>query len=51
MSYTDEDEIESSRAPLLEHLIELRKRLVVCVAALAIGCILCFAYFSQKISF
>ena len=29
MSYTaDDDEIEASRAPLLQHLIELRKRLV-----------------------
>jgi sec-independent protein translocase protein TatC len=39
MSYTgDDDEIEASRAPLLEHLIELRKRLVICVAALVVGC-------------
>ena len=33
----DETEIEASRAPLMEHLIELRRRLIVCAAALAIG--------------
>ena len=25
---TDEDEIEASKAPLLDHLIELRKRII-----------------------
>jgi sec-independent protein translocase protein TatC len=49
MSFTnDESEIEASRAPLLEHLIELRKRLVICVVALVAGCVLAFA-FSQQI--
>lgn len=38
----DEDEIESSRAPLMDHLIELRGRLVVCVVAFVIGFIGCF---------
>ena len=37
MTVQDEDEIEASRAPLLEHLVELRKRLVICVVALVIG--------------
>jgi len=46
MSYEpDDSEIEGSRAPLLEHLIELRKRLVISVVALGIGVALCF-YFS-----
>jgi sec-independent protein translocase protein TatC len=40
----DDSEIEASRAPLLDHLIELRKRLVICVAAVALGFILCFAF-------
>ncbi len=41
----DEDaDIESSRAPLLEHLTELRSRLLVCVAAFILGFILCFAF-------
>lgn len=44
MSYEpDESEIEASRAPLLDHLIELRKRLVICVVALFIAFIACFA--------
>ncbi|HUO11722.1 MAG TPA: twin-arginine translocase subunit TatC, partial [Caulobacteraceae bacterium] len=33
----DEAEIEGSRAPLLDHLIELRSRLIVCAAALVVG--------------
>jgi sec-independent protein translocase protein TatC len=40
----DEDEIESSRAPLMDHLIELRGRLVVCVAAFVVGFIVCFVF-------
>lgn len=38
----DEDEIEASRAPLMDHLIELRSRLVVCVVAFVLGFIGCF---------
>ena len=34
-----DDEIEASRAPLLDHLIELRQRLIVCIGALAVGCL------------
>ncbi|HEY1562714.1 MAG TPA: twin-arginine translocase subunit TatC [Caulobacteraceae bacterium] len=48
MSWEDEGEIEASRAPLLDHLVELRKRLIVCAAALAIGFGVCFA-FSREI--
>jgi len=40
----DDSEIEASRAPLLDHLIELRSRLIVCVSALAVGFIICFAF-------
>lgn len=41
----DEDaELEASRAPLLSHLAELRSRLIICVAALAAGFVLCFAF-------
>jgi sec-independent protein translocase protein TatC len=46
--HPDDAEIEASRAPLLDHLIELRKRLIVCVAAIILGMILCFA-FSREI--
>jgi sec-independent protein translocase protein TatC len=48
VSIPDEDtEIEASRAPLLDHLIELRQRLIICVAALIVGFIVCFAFASQ----
>jgi sec-independent protein translocase protein TatC len=40
----DEADIEASRAPLMDHLIELRGRLLVCVIAFAIGFILCFYF-------
>ena len=40
----DETEIEASRAPLLDHLVELRRRLIVCVAALIVAFGVCFAY-------
>jgi sec-independent protein translocase protein TatC len=46
----DDSEIEASRAPLMEHLVELRRRLIVCAAALAVGFFFCF-YFSQDIYF
>ena len=48
MSDAQDDEIEASRAPLLEHLIELRSRLIVCVAAIAVGFAICF-YFSTQL--
>jgi len=47
MAIGDDAEIESSRAPLLEHLTELRNRLIVSIAALFIGFILCFAISQQ----
>ncbi|WP_296597624.1 twin-arginine translocase subunit TatC [Phenylobacterium sp.] len=50
MSYDydrDEADIEASRAPLLDHLIELRKRLIVCVAAIIVGFAVCFTFSPQ----
>jgi sec-independent protein translocase protein TatC len=44
VSRDDESDIEASRAPLLEHLVELRRRLVICVAALVVGFIVCFFF-------
>ena len=40
----EESEIEASRAPLLDHLIELRSRLIICAAALAVGFVVCFFF-------
>jgi sec-independent protein translocase protein TatC len=39
----DEDEIEASRAPLIEHLIELRARLIRALIAFVIMFFFCFA--------
>lgn len=41
---TTEDEIENSRAPLLEHLKELRTRLIYSIAALIIGFVICWFF-------
>src|SRR5690606_18864847 len=43
----DEDEVEQSKAPLLDHLIELRSRLIKAVIAFAIAFIFCFAFAKQ----
>ena len=40
----DEAEIDASKAPLLEHLIELRKRLIYSLLALVAGFLLCFGF-------
>ncbi len=47
----DESEIEASRAPLLDHLVELRKRLIICVVALIAGFGLCFGFADQIYTF
>lgn len=43
----DEADIEASRAPLMDHLIELRGRLLISVVAFAIGFVVCFAFANQ----
>lgn len=40
----DDDEIEASRAPLMDHLMELRDRLVRSIAAVVVGFIVCFIF-------
>ncbi|GGG60734.1 Sec-independent protein translocase protein TatC [Salipiger pallidus] len=42
MSHADRDEIEDSSAPLIEHLAELRTRLIRSVVAFIIGIVLAF---------
>ncbi|MDO8840309.1 MAG: twin-arginine translocase subunit TatC [Parvibaculum sp.] len=39
-----DDEVEASRAPLIDHLIELRSRLIRSVIAIAIAFGICFAF-------
>lgn len=47
----EEDEIESSKAPLLDHLIELRKRLIYSVLAFVACFIICFVFAKQIYAF
>ncbi len=47
----DEAELESSKAPLLEHLVELRNRLVRSVIAFLVCFIICFAFSRQIFQF
>jgi sec-independent protein translocase protein TatC len=42
------EELENTRAPLLDHLIELRRRLIYCIVALVVTFFACF-YFSEDI--
>jgi sec-independent protein translocase protein TatC len=41
---SDEEEIEASRAPLLDHLVELRNRLTMSLAFLAVGVVVSFIF-------
>jgi sec-independent protein translocase protein TatC len=47
-SKEEEDELESSKAPLLEHLVELRTRLVYSLWAFFLAFVVCF-FFSKNI--
>jgi sec-independent protein translocase protein TatC len=44
MAEVKDDEVEGSRAPLMEHLIELRGRLILIVSVLAVAFGGCFAF-------
>ncbi len=45
---TDQDEIEKSSAPLIEHLIELRSRLIWSIGGFFIAFVVCF-YFAKQL--
>jgi sec-independent protein translocase protein TatC len=46
-----QDDMESSSAPLLEHLTELRSRLIYSVSAFLVGMIICFSFGSMLLDF
>ena len=48
---SDTDEIEESSAPLIEHLAELRNRLIHSVVAFIIGMIICFTVWNPIFDF
>jgi sec-independent protein translocase protein TatC len=41
---SEDDDIEASRAPLLDHLLELRSRLIKSLLALAVAFVICFFF-------
>lgn len=41
-------DLDETKAPLLEHLVELRKRLLICLAVLVVGFFACY-YFARPI--
>ncbi|MBC6402674.1 MAG: twin-arginine translocase subunit TatC [Hyphomonadaceae bacterium] len=46
-----QDEVEASRAPLIEHLVELRARLIKSLLALALGCVICIPFLPAILGF
>lgn len=48
---TSEDEIEDTKAPLIEHLTELRTRLVRSLVAFLVGMVICFAVWNPIFNF
>ena len=51
MSQTADDEIDDSAAPLIEHLAELRNRLIHSVVAFIIGMVICFTVWNPIFDF
>ncbi|NKB28772.1 MAG: twin-arginine translocase subunit TatC [Rhodobacteraceae bacterium] len=48
---TDADEVEASSAPLIEHLAELRTRLIRAALAFIVGMVICFTFGSAILDF
>lgn len=51
MSETTPDDVEASRAPLLDHLIELRSRLIWSIVALIVAALACYAFVDEIFTF
>ncbi len=49
--HSEEDELKASSAPLLEHLTELRSRIIVSLVAVAVGFVICFTFSIQLYEF
>ncbi len=47
MTNTDQDEVDKSSAPLIEHLIELRRRLIWSIGGFFIAFLVCFFFAKQ----
>lgn len=47
----EEAEVESSKAPLLDHLIELRKRIIYALLSFTIAFVVCFAFSKEIYAF
>lgn len=47
----DKAAIDASRAPLLDHLVELRRRLLYCLGALVVAFLICFNFAEQIFGF
>jgi sec-independent protein translocase protein TatC len=47
----DDSEIEGSRAPLMEHLVELRHRLIVSLVAYGVAVVICYLFSQQLFQF
>jgi len=48
---SSDDDVEGSRAPLMEHLIELRMRLIKCLLALIGGALICIPFLPYILAF
>ena len=48
---TSEDEVQGSAAPLLDHLVELRQRLIIGLGAATVAFVICFIFSKQIFNF